>query len=85
MIEDYNPTKKTKVLIDFNGMIVDMKFNKKLSSIVTELFIRGRKLNITLVFISASSFKIPKNIRINATHYFIMKKRAPTNSIKSFV
>ena len=50
-----------------------MEFNKKLSSIVTELFLRGRKLNISLVFISQSYFKVPKTITLNATYYFIMK------------
>ena len=50
-----------------------MESNKKLSPIVTELFLRGRKLNISLVFISQSYFKVPKTIRLNATHYFIMK------------
>ena len=47
--------------------------NKKLNSIVTELFIRGRKLNISLVFFTQSYFKVPKNIRVNTTHFFIMK------------
>ena len=46
--------------------------NKKLNPIVTELFIRGRKLNISLVFIAQSYFAVPKNIRLNSTHYFIM-------------
>ena len=50
-----------------------MESNKKLSPIVTELFSRGRKLNISLVFISQSYFKVLKTIRLNATHYFIMK------------
>ena len=54
-------------------MIADMESNKKLSPIVTEFFLRGRKLNILLVFISQSYFKVPKIIRLNATHYFIMK------------
>ena len=45
--------------------------NKKLNSIVTELFIRGRKLNISLVFITQSYFKVPKDVRLNTTHYFI--------------
>ena len=53
-------------------MIADMLSNKKLNSIVTELFIRGRKLNISLVFTTQSYFAVPKNIR-NSTHYFIMK------------
>ena len=47
--------------------------NKKLNSVVTELFIRGRKLNISLVFITQSYFKVPKDIRNNSTHFFIMK------------
>ena len=72
-LEDYNPTKKRRVLIVFDDMIADMESNKKLSPIVTELFLRGRKLNISLVFISQSYFKVPKTIRLNATHYFIMK------------
>ena len=72
-MEDYNPTKKTRVLIVFDDMIADMESNKKLSPIVKELFLRGRKLNILLVFISQSYFKVPKTIRLNATHYFIMK------------
>ena len=52
-----------------------MESNKKLSPIVTELFLRGKKLfiNISLVFISQSYLKMPKTIRLNATHYFIMK------------
>ena len=54
-------------------MIAYMEPNKKLSPIVTELFWRGRKINISLAFISQSYFKVPKTIRLNATHYFIMK------------
>ena len=54
-------------------MIAHMINNKKLNSIVTELFIRGRKLNISLVFITQSYFKVPKDIRVNTTHFFIMK------------
>ena len=54
-------------------MIADMESNKKLSPKVTELFLRGRKLNISLVFISQSYFKVPKTIRLNATQYFIIK------------
>ena len=54
-------------------MIADMINNKKLNSIVTELFIRGRKLNISLVFITQSYFKVPKDVRLNSTHFFIMK------------
>ena len=54
-------------------MIADMIKNKKLNSIVTELFIRGRKLNISLVFITQSYFKVPKDVRLNTSHFFIAK------------
>ena len=76
-IEEYSPNKKRKVIIVFDNMIADMFSNKKLNPIVTELFIRGRKLNIflflSLVFITQSHFAVPKNIRLNSTHYFVMK------------
>ena len=72
-IEEYNPNKKRKVLVVFDDTIADMLSNKKLDPIVTELFIRGRKLNISLVFITQSYFAAPKNIRLNSTHYFVMK------------
>ena len=72
-LEDYNPTKKRKVLIVFDDMIADTEANKKLNPIVNELFLRGRKLNILLVFIPQSYFKMPKTIILNATHYFIIK------------
>ena len=72
-IDDYNPRKKRKVLIVFDDMIADMINNKKLDSIVTELFIRGRKLNISIVFIMQSYFKLPKDVRLNSTHFFMMK------------
>ena len=54
-------------------MTADMPCNKKLNTVVTELFIRGRKLNISLVFITYSYFAVPKNIRLNSAHYFILK------------
>ena len=54
-------------------MIADMIHNKKLNSVVTELFIRGRKLNISLVFITQSYFKVPKDVRLNTSHFFIAK------------
>ena len=75
-IEDYNPIKKRKVLIVFDDMIADMINNNndnKLNPVVTELFIRGRKLNISIVFITQSYFKVPKDVRLNSTHFFIMK------------
>ena len=59
-IEDYNPIKKGKILIVFDDMIADMINNYKLNPIVTELFIRGRKLNVSIVFITQSYFKVPK-------------------------
>ena len=72
-IEDYNPGKKCKVLIIFDDMIVDMINNKELDPIVTELFIRGRNLNISIIFIIQSYFKVPKDVRLNSKHFFIMK------------
>ena len=62
-IDNYNPNKENKILIVFDGMIADMISNKKLNSIVTELFIRCRKLNISLVFISQSYFIVPEDVR----------------------
>ena len=72
-IDEYNTDKERKILIGFDDMIADMINNKKLYSIVTDLFIRGRKLNISLVFITQSYFKVPKDVRLNSTHFFIMK------------
>ena len=72
-INYYNPDKENKILIVFDDMIADMIHNKKLNSIVTKLFIRGRKLNIYLVFITQSYFKVPKDVRLNTTHFFISK------------
>ena len=59
-IEECKPNKKRKILIVFDDMIADMVNNKKLNPIVTELFIGGRKLNISLVFITQSYFAVPK-------------------------
>ena len=72
-IEDYNPIKKCKVLIVFDDMIADTINNKKLNPVVTELFIRGRKLNISIVFITKYYFKVPKDVRLNSSHFFILK------------
>ena len=63
--EEYNPNKKRKILIVFDDMIADQT--------VSELFIRGRKLNISIVFITQSYFAVPKDIRLNSTHYFVIK------------
>ena len=72
-IDYYNPDKENKTLIVFDDMIANMIHNKKLDSVVTELFIRGRKLNIFLVFITHSYFKVPKDVRLNTTQFFITK------------
>ena len=62
-IEDYNPGKKRKTLIVFDDMIADTINNKELNPVVTELLIRGRKRNISIVFITQSYFKVPKDVR----------------------
>ena len=72
-INYYNPDIENKILIIFDDMIADMTHNKKLDSIVTELFIRGRKPNIYLAFITQSYFKVPKHVRLNTSHFFIAK------------
>ena len=73
-INDYSPDKENKILTVFDDMIADMiANNKKLNSIVTELFIKGRKLNISPVFITQSYFKVLKDVRLNTTDFFIMK------------
>ena len=72
-INYYNPDKENKILIVFDDMIADIIHNKTLNSIVTELFIRGRKLNIYLVFITQTYFKAPKHVRLNTTHFFTTK------------
>ena len=59
--------------VKFDDMIADMINNKKLNPIVTKLFITGRKLNISIVFFTQSYFKVPKDVRLNSTHFFIMK------------
>ena len=72
-IDNYNSNKENKILIVFDDMIADMINNEKLYSIVTELFIRDRKLNISLIFITQSYFKVPMYVRNNSTPFFIMK------------
>ena len=72
-IEDYNPGKKRKILIVLDDIIADMINNKKLNPVVTELLIRSRKLSISIVFITQSYFKVPNDVRLNSTHFFIMK------------
>ena len=72
-IDEYNSGKKHKTLIVFHDIIADMINNKKLNSIETELFIRSRKLNICLVFITQSYFMVLKDVRLNSTDFFTMK------------
>ena len=71
-IEEYNIGKKRKILIVFDDMIVDMINNKKLNPAVTELFIKGRKWDISIFFITQLHFKVPKDVRLNSTHFLIM-------------
>ena len=72
-IDYYNPRRKRNVLMVFDDMIADMINNNKLNPVVTELFIRGRKLNISIVFITQSYFKVPKDVRLNSTHFLSWK------------
>ena len=72
-IHDYNSSRKRKILIVFDDMIADIMTNKRFQAIIKELFIRCRKLNISLVFITQSYFSVPKDVRLNSTHYLIIK------------
>ena len=72
-IEDHNPRKNRKVLIVFDDMIADVINNKKLNPIVTRIFYQRNFLSISTVFITQSYFKVPKDVRLNSTHFFIMK------------
>ena len=73
ILEEYSLRKKCKLLIDFDDMIADIFNNKKLNPIVTELFIRGRKLNISIVFITKTYFRVPEEFTLNTKYFFIMK------------
>ena len=72
-IDDYNPNRKRKILIVFDEMMADIMTNKEFQAIIKELFIRCRKLNVSLVFITQSYFTVPKDVRLNSRHYLIMK------------
>ena len=72
-IEEYTTDKERIILIAFDDIIADMINNRKPNSIVTELFIRCRKLNVCLIFITQLYFKGSKDVRLNSTHFFIMK------------
>ena len=78
-INEYNENREGKILIAFDAMIVDLIDKKKLNSIVTELFIRSRKLNVSLVFITQSYFKVPKDVRLNSTHFLSCKFQIKEN------
>ena len=71
--DNYNPKRDKKKLIVFDDMIADIMTNKQFQAIIKELFIRYRKLNISIVFMTESFFSVPKHARLNTTHYFIMK------------
>ena len=72
-LNDYNPKRNRKILILFDDMIADIMTNKKFQVIIKELFIRCRKLNISLVFTTQSYLSVPKEVRLNSTNYLIMK------------
>ena len=72
-IDDYSSTRKREILIVFDDMIADILTNKKFEAIIKDLFIKCRKLNVLLVFITQSHFSVPKDVRLNSTHYLIMK------------
>ena len=72
-IDDYNSSRQRKILIVFDDMIADIMTNKKFQVIIKELFIRCKKLNISLVFITQSYFSAPKDVRLDSTHYLITK------------
>ena len=72
-IDDYNPSRKRKILIVFHDMIADIMSNKKVQAMVKELFIRCRKLNISLVLITQAYSSVPNGVRLNSTHYLLMK------------
>ena len=72
-IDDYNPSRQIKILIVFDDMIAEIMANKNFQAVIKELFIRCRKLNISLVFITQSYFSVPKDVRLNSTDYLIMK------------
>ena len=72
-INDYNSSSRRKILIVFDDMIADIMTNRRFQAIIKELFIRCRKLNISLVFITQSYFSVPKDVRLNSTHYLIIK------------
>ena len=80
-IAEYNLKKKCKILIVFGDMITDMLSNKKLNPVLTKLFIRGRKLTISLVFLTQPCFAVPKNITLNSTLFYYENSKQTRTSI----
>ena len=72
-IEDYNKKRKRKVLIIFDEMIAHVMSDKKAQQILKDVFIRCRKLNISLCFLTQLYFSVPKDVRLNCTHYILLK------------
>ena len=72
-VDNCNPNKKRNILISFDDMIADIMNNQKFQAIIKELFIRCRNLIISLVLIFQSYFSVPKDVRLNSTHYLIIK------------
>ena len=72
-IDECNRIRKIKILIVFDDMVADIMTHKKVQAIIKELFIRCRKVNTSLVFITQSYFSVPKDVRLDSTHYLIMK------------
>ena len=72
-IDEYNPNRQRKILIVFDDMIADIMTSKTFQAVIKELFIRCRKLNTSLVFIAQSHFSVSEVVRLNSTHYLIMK------------
>ena len=84
-IEECNPNKKRKTIIAFDDMIADMLSNKKLNSVVTELFNRSKKLNVFLVFITQSYLKVSKDVILNTTHFLLWNLQANKNLKKLLI
>ena len=72
-INNYYNNRDKKLLIIFDDMIADIMRSEKFKAVIKELFIRCRKLNISIVFITQSYFRIPKDAKLNSTHYILMK------------
>ena len=72
-INDYNKNRDKKVLIVFDDMIADIEYNKNFKRIIKELFYRAHKINVSIVFITQSYFRILKDARLNSTHYILMR------------